>query len=93
MICRSTYQSIHLQSDKQAEVFAGFFRRGDLGKVGAAKGLHAALEHAHDDGQHPELPLPGQEERKHRNARVGRDADRDEGRGRVFRGQPPEDER
>ena len=78
---------------KQAEVFAGFFRRDDLGKVGAAEGLHAALEHAHDDGQHPELPLPGQEERKHRNARVGRDADRDEGRGRVFRGQPPEDER
>ena len=56
-------------------------------------GVFHILEHAHDDGQHPELPLPGQEERKHRNARVGRDADRDEGRGRVFRGQPPEDER
>ena len=37
------------------------------------------LEHSHKDCQHPELPLPGQKERKHRDARVGRDADRDEG--------------
>ena len=63
---------------EEAKVFARLFRRDDLCKVGAAERLHAALEHAHDDGQHPELPLLGQEKRKHRDARVGRDAHRDE---------------
>ena len=60
--------------------------------MGAAEGLHAALEHPHDDGQHPELPLPGQKERKHRDARIGRDTDRDELRRGILVGQPPEDE-
>ena len=61
---------------EEAKVFARLFRRDDLCKVGAAERLHAALEHAHDDGQHPELPLLRQKERKHRDARVGRDAHR-----------------
>ena len=78
---------------EQAEILARLLRRDDLGKVGAAERLHTALEHAHDEGQHPELPLLGQEERKQRDARIGRDADRDEGGGRILRRQPPEDER
>ena len=49
-------------------------------------------EHAHDDGQHPELPLLGQEKRKHRDARVGRDAHRDELCRGVLVRQPPKDE-
>ena len=44
-----------------------------------AQRLDAALEHAHHNGQHPELPLVLQEKGKQRNARVGCDADRDEG--------------
>ena len=60
--------------------------------MGAAERLHAALEHAHDDGQHPELPLLGQEKRKHRDARVGRDAHRDELCRGVLVRQPPKDE-
>ena len=77
---------------EKPEVLARLLRRDDLCKVGAAEGLHAALEHPHDDGQHPELPLLGQKERKHRDARIGRDADRDELRRGILVGQPPEDE-
>ena len=77
---------------EEAKVFARLFRRDDLCKVGAAERLHAALEHAHDDSQHPELPLPGQEKRKHRDARVGRDAHRDELCRGVLVRQPPKDE-
>ena len=53
---------------EQTEVLARFFRRDDLGKMAPAQRLDAALEHAHHNGQHPELPLVLQEKGKQRNA-------------------------
>ena len=61
--------------------------------MAAAQCLHAALEHAHQHGQYPELPLAGQEEGEHRNAGVGRDADRDKLAGRILCAQPTKDQR
>ena len=55
-----------------------------------AQRLDAALEHAHHNSQHPELPLVLQEKGKQRNARIGCDADRDEGARGVLPAQPPE---
>ena len=78
---------------EQAEVFARFFLRDDLGKVAAAQRLHTALEHTHHHGKHPELPLTLQEEGKDGNAGIGRDAHRDQGLGRVFLAQAAKDQR
>ena len=61
--------------------------------MAAAQRLHAALEHAHHHGQHPELPLALQEEGKDGNAGIGCDAHRDQGLGFIFLAQATEDQR
>jgi hypothetical protein len=69
---------------RRAKVLARLFRRDDLAKWERLRACTPLWEHAHDDGQHPELLLPGQEKRKHRDSRVGPDAHRDElGRGVI----------
>ena len=55
------------------------FSGGDeLGEVGAGQGLHAALEHAHHHGQHPEMGLAAHEHGKNGDAAVGQHADADQ---------------
>lgn len=60
------------------EVFAGFLRWDNTGKVGTGQGLYAALEHADADGQYPEMKLRGHEKGEDGNAKVSNDTDRDQ---------------
>lgn len=57
------------------EVFAGFLRWDNTGKVGTGQGLYAALEHADANGQYPEMKLGGHEKGEDGNTKVGNDAD------------------
>ena len=61
--------------------------------MAAAQRLHAALEHTHHHGQHPELPLALQEEGKDGNAGIGRNAHRDQSLGFIFLAQAAKDQR
>ena len=63
-----------------AEVFAGFFGGDDLGEVGTGESLNGALEHPHQHGQEPELPLliqldgeEGDADRRRRRHRLAHD--------------------
>ena len=72
----------------QTVVFAGLLSRDDLTHVAAGKGLNTALEHTHQHRQHPELPLGGQENGKHRNEGIGSNTDLDQQARIVLTGQP-----
>ena len=75
----------------QAEVFATALRRDDFAEIRPAQGLNAALEHAHEDGQNPELPLTFQEDRKEGNACIGQNTQLDQLAGVLRSGETAEE--
>ncbi len=71
----------------EAEVFAGLFRRDDLGEVRAGQGLYATLEHAYHYSQDPELELGVQEESEDGDAGISGNANGDQPGGRITVGE------
>ena len=76
---RTLTKNIH-----QAVEFAAAFGGNDLAQIAAAQGLNAALEHADQCCQHPELPLRHQEHGEQGDAGIGGDADPDQQAGVIF---------
>ena len=74
----------------EAKVFAAALRRDDLPQIAAAQRLNAALEHAHQNRQHPELPLGHQKHGEQGNAGVAENADFNEQPRIVPGGEPAE---